>query len=349
MNLNFINKEFERLHTIESAIEYQFEPKSKVTNCGKRNIYYEDLKNDFIKEVNTFGFSPFILENFEKQRKNPNIMKYMDKKFNHGLTNYVKMQVKSVTVNPLSGVIIKKRPKTSKKEIKKKKIPIIEDTFYLKRKEVVKEKNQKETFLEKAFENLGGNKLNISSDEDEEDKLNTNMKKDDKNKKDNVKFGDNKMYNEIKDKLTEQLKEKFMKQKEYLHPLNNDNNINSIPQISISEFNKPEALKINFERFFAENINNNEFKKIVALSKNKEFLINQKDNKINTNSIKNDSKQKTPISKLSKEKKSKIKKYKNIIIQPSKSKSETFELFERCRPLKITKRKGRKIDENETK
>ena len=42
MNLNFINKEFERLHTLESAIEYQFEPKSKVTNCGKRNIYYED-------------------------------------------------------------------------------------------------------------------------------------------------------------------------------------------------------------------------------------------------------------------------------------------------------------------
>ena len=142
-----------------------------------------------------------------------------------------------------------------------------------------------------------------------------------------------------------------MKQKDFAHPSSNNNN--SIPQISISEFNKPEALKINFERFFAENINNNEYKKIVALSKNKEFLINQKDNKINTNSIKNDSKQKTPISKLSKEKKSKIKKYKNIIIQPSKSKSETFELFERCRPLKITKRKGSiikiKIDENETK
>ena len=292
MNLNFINKEFERLHTLESAIEYQFEPKSKVTNCGKRNIYYEDLKNDFIKEVNTFGFSPFILENFEKQRKNPNIMKYMDKKFNHGLTNYVKMQVKSINVNPLSGTIIKKRPKTSKKENKKKKIPLIENTFYLKRKEVVKEKNQKETFLEKAFENLGGNKLNISSDEDEEDKLNTNMKKDDKNKKDNVKFGDNKMYNEIKDKLTEQLKEKFMKQKEYLHPLNNENNINSIPQISISEFNKPEALKINFEKFFTENNSKEDIKKIIALSKNKDFLISNRDNKITTSNIKPDIKNK---------------------------------------------------------
>ncbi len=340
MNLNFTNKEFERLHTLESAIEYQFEPKSKVTNCGKRNIYYEDLKNDFIKEVNTFGFSPFILENFEKQRKNPNIMKYMDKKFNHGLTNYVKMQVKSVTVNPLSGVIIKKRPKTSKKEIKKKKIPIIEDTFYLKRKEVVKEKNQKETFLEKAFENLGGNKLNISSDEDEEDKLNTNMKKDDKNKKDNVKFGDNKIYNEIKDKLTEQLKEKFMKQKEYLHPLNNDNNINSIPQISISEFNKPEALKINFEKFFTENNSKEDIKKIIALSKNKDFLISNRDNKITTSNIKPDIKNKNLITKSSSARFNQMKKYKNIFKSPNQNKNEKFLLIEKSRPFHIFKGKA---------
>ena len=282
MNLNFINKEFERLHTLESAIEYQFEPKSKVTNYGKRNIYYEDLKNDFIKEVNTFGFSPFILENFEKQRKNPNIMKYMDKEFNHGLTNYVKMQVKSINVNPLSGTIIKKRPKTSKKENKKKKIPLIENTFYLKRKEVVKEKNHKETFLEKAFENLGGNKLNISSNEDEEGKINTNIKKNDKNKKDDNKNEDIKFYNEIKNQLAEQLKEKYIKQKDFLHPLNNVNDINTIPQISISEFNKPEALKINFEKFFTENKNKDDFKKIIFLSKNKDFLINNRENKIRT-------------------------------------------------------------------
>ena len=115
MNLNFINQEFQRLATVESAIDYEFEPKSKIKN-GKRNIYYEDLKNDFINEVNTFGFSPFILENFEKQRKNPNIMKYMDKKFNHGLTNYVKMQNKSIKINPLSGSVIKKKSKTAKKK-----------------------------------------------------------------------------------------------------------------------------------------------------------------------------------------------------------------------------------------
>ena len=81
-------------------------------------------------------------------------------------------------------LLLKKDQKLQKKKIKKKKIPLIENTFYLKRKEVVKEKNHKETFLEKAFENLGGNKLNISSNEDEEGKINTNIKKNDKNKKD---------------------------------------------------------------------------------------------------------------------------------------------------------------------
>ncbi len=340
MNLNFINKEFERLHTIESAIEYQFEPKSKVTNCGKRNIYYEDLKNDFIKEVNTFGFSPFILENFEKQRKNPNIMKYMDKKFNHGLTNYVKMQVKSVEVNPLSGTIIKKRPRTSKKEMKKKKVPIIENTFYLKRKEVVKEKNQKETFLEKAFENLGGNKLNISSDDDEEDKINANIKKNDKNKKDDNKIEENKMYIELKNKLSEQLKEKYMKQKEYLHPLNNINEANSIPLISISEFNKPEALKINFEKFFTENNNKDDFKKIIALTKNKDFLISNKDKKITTNFIKPDIKNKNLITKSSSARFNHMKKYKNIFKSPNQSKNEKFLLIEKSRPFHIFKGKA---------
>jgi len=343
MNLNFINQEFERLATIEGAIDFEFEPKSKL-KYGKRNIYYEDLKNDFINEVNTFGFSPFILENFEKQRKNPNIMKYMNKKFNQGLINYVKMQTKSVNINPLTGNVIKKKQKNINK-----KLPIIENTFYLKRKEIVKEKDKKDNFLQKAFENLGGNKLNISSDDDDEN-INSNQNNENKNNNQNNKNQLNKNYEELKKKLSNQLREKFIKPKDFSHPSNKVNN--SIPQISISEFNKPEALKINFERFFMDNINNNEYKKIVALSKNKEFLIN-KDNKITTNSIKNDNKQKTPTAKFTKEKKNKKRKFKNFIIQPSKSKSDTFELFEKCRPLRLIKKRESfiniKNNENETK
>ena len=94
--------------------------------------------------------------------------------------------------------------------------------------------------------------------------------------------GDIKFYNELKNQLAEQLKEKYIKQKDFLHPLNNVNDINTIPQISISEFNKPEALKINFEKFFTENKNKDDFKKIISLSKNKDFLINNRENKIRT-------------------------------------------------------------------
>jgi hypothetical protein len=94
--------------------------------------------------------------------------------------------------------------------------------------------------------------------------------------------GDIKFYNELKNQLAEQLKEKYIKQKDFLHPLNNVNDINIIPQILISEFNKPEALKINFEKFFTENKNKDDFKKIIFLSKNKDFLINNRENKIRT-------------------------------------------------------------------
>jgi len=59
MNLISINKEFERLQILEEYITFKFEPRSCVRD-GKRNIYYNDLKNDFVDEVNAYGFSPFI-------------------------------------------------------------------------------------------------------------------------------------------------------------------------------------------------------------------------------------------------------------------------------------------------
>ena len=63
MNLIFIDREFKRLETLEEYIDYEYEPKSKL-KIGKRNIYYLDLKNDFVDEVSTYGFSPFILEGY---------------------------------------------------------------------------------------------------------------------------------------------------------------------------------------------------------------------------------------------------------------------------------------------
>ena len=124
MNINFIGKEFERLARLEDFINYEYEPKTSM-KYGKRNIYFEDIKLDFINEVNTYGFSPFILQSFVEQRDNPNIMRFMTKKFNHGLTNYIKIQTKGVT--PFSKknkkrLSIQKSMKNLKKNINKKNI-----------------------------------------------------------------------------------------------------------------------------------------------------------------------------------------------------------------------------------
>ena len=158
-----------------------------------------------------------------------------------------------------------------------------------------------------------------------------------KNNKENTKTT-NKAYDEVKNKLAAQLREKYMKPKDYAHPLNNNNVSNSLPQISISEFNKPEALKINSEKFFSENNNKNDYKKIVALSKNKEFLISKKDGKVTTSVLKNENKQKSPITKMP-TKFNNMKKYKNILVSPSKNKNEKFLLFEKSRPLQLLKKK----------
>ena len=125
MNLHFIGKEFARLEKLEDIINYQYEPKSN-KRFGKRNIYFDDLKLDFINEVSTYGFSPFILKNFGEQRDDPNIMRYMTKKFNHGLTNYIKLKTHAIarhTSQEIKKYISQKKKKfknntKSKKNIK---------------------------------------------------------------------------------------------------------------------------------------------------------------------------------------------------------------------------------------
>jgi hypothetical protein len=59
MNLFYIDKEFKKLNVLEEFLTFKFEPRSKMRE-GKRHTYYNDLKNDFVDEVNAYGFSPFI-------------------------------------------------------------------------------------------------------------------------------------------------------------------------------------------------------------------------------------------------------------------------------------------------
>lgn len=260
MNLNFINKEFDRLNTLQECIDYQFEPKSKNIG-GKRNIYYEDLKHDFVNEVNTFGFSPFILENFEKQRKNPNVMKHMNKKFNHGLTNYVRKQNQQVKYKEQVRLLQEKK--------KKENLNKQQSSLHLKRKEAVKT-TKKETFLRKALENLAHNKLNISNEED----LLFEENKDDEISNDNLN-NKNEKTEDMQKRLVEANKKKIVEQlrEKYFQSIRDQPD--SLPKITIAEFEKPSALKVNFENLFVKKNKKGQEneKKIVALSKNKEYLF----------------------------------------------------------------------------
>jgi hypothetical protein len=179
MNLHFIGKEFERLGRLEDIINYQYEPKSN-KRFGKRNIYFEDIKLDFINEVNTYGFSPFILKNFSEQREDPNIMRYMTKKFNHGLTNYVKLKTQAITRHTSQEIkkYISKKQKQYKHEKKKKMPKVISSIYLVKKYEEKKIDEVRENFLQKALQGMGGHKLNISIDEEE------NKEKDKDNKED---------------------------------------------------------------------------------------------------------------------------------------------------------------------
>ena len=172
MNLHFIGKEFERLERLEDFINYQYEPKSN-KRLGKRNIYFEDLKLDFINEVNTYGFSPFILKNFGEQRDDPNIMRYMTKAFNHGLTNYVKLKTQAIThhsKNEIKKYISQKKKKLNLIKKPKKLKKIISSIYLIKKNEEKKVEEVRENFLQKALQGMGGHKLNISMDEEEDNK-----------------------------------------------------------------------------------------------------------------------------------------------------------------------------------
>ena len=171
MNIHFISKEFDRLEHLEDYINYEYEPKSN-KRLGRRNIYFDDIKLDFISEVNTYGFSPFILKNFSDQRDDPNIMRYMTKHFNHGLTNYIKQKTKAIAHHTSKEIkkYISNKKKLKSGKSKKKDKQIYTNIYLIKKSEEKKVDEIKKNFLQKALVNMAGYKLNISMDDDEENK-----------------------------------------------------------------------------------------------------------------------------------------------------------------------------------
>ena len=298
MNLNFIGKEFDRLGKLEDFINYEYEPKSN-KKIGKRNIYYNDIKLDFINEVNTYGFSPFILKNFSEQRDDPNIMRFMIKKFNHGLTNYVKLETRAITHHTTQE--IKKYISQKKKNKKNKKRKELYSNIFLIKKSGEKKKDEiKENFLQKALLEVGGNKLNLSMDDEEIQEGNKEKENEEKIKKMN-----NNNDSDIKQKkdLSKDQKELIMKEKEILEKRQEEKNIEllkkyiginkgkyiigkkdmkKLPNIFNNKNSKINTLKLLFQNkgYGLKNINSNDLdfnKKILTLSKNKELLKDKRD------------------------------------------------------------------------
>ena len=179
MNINLIGKEFEKLEEVDNYINYEFEPKTNI-KYGKRNIYFDEIKHEFINDVNIYGFSPYILQSFAEQRDNPNINKFIKKKFNYGYTNYIKIKAKNVL--PFSSRFHKKLKIKNTNRSKNDALKLIPDILLIKREnhKDIKLEEEKGNFLKKALGKLGGNKFCIYNEE-------TNKKQDDKKriKKDN--------------------------------------------------------------------------------------------------------------------------------------------------------------------
>ena len=291
MNINFIGKEFERLACLEDCINYEYEPKTNL-KYGKRNIYFDDIKLDFINEVNTYGFSPFLLESFVEQRDDPNIMKFITKKFNHGLTNYIKVQNKGLIFHSNKNkkkILSHKSTNNIKNYTNKKNTPkkenLISNIFLIKKNEDIKKNEEKEFFLQKAFGGMCGHKLNISTEEEKDkEKFKIKEKKNienNKNKKDSKDIH-NKDSMEEKNNI-ELLKKIFIGSEKKTKNSNNKlPNLNLIPGVnnfSYSNFNQGNLKsfldKLNKLPIDNQKYNYNLDNKILTLSKNRNILGNK--------------------------------------------------------------------------
>ena len=89
-NLKLINKAFDLLKNEEEKTNYCYEPMfPKKNKEWKRHFNYYELKKDFVKEINDYGFSPYFHETCEEQLKNKIILKFSKKK-DYNYTKYIK-------------------------------------------------------------------------------------------------------------------------------------------------------------------------------------------------------------------------------------------------------------------
>lgn len=283
MNLIHIDKQFNRLDKIEDYINQKFEPRSKGKHKIKKHIYYDDLEADFIDEVNAYGFSPYIQQSSELQRRDENIMRFKTNFINDGLLNYVKKRNKDskgvvnykLNENPLSVI----RSKSGLKSAMLRSSVESQRAKTAKNQSVVSE-DIKNNFLQKALEDLARNKINNDDDLNIFKEINKEKQKNRDSLKIKKDSSENKLKNTVQI-LNEENKEneKSLKRLSFINSLKYK--VRNDPMISISNFSQPDPQKLNYERFFnnahlirakTPSDTRSEFKKLVGLMKNKEVL-----------------------------------------------------------------------------
>ncbi len=226
----------------------------------------------------------------------------MTKKFNHGLTNYVRLETRAIahhTSKDIKKYLFRKKHKKQIKKNKSKKKEIYSNIFLVRKNEDKKKNEVKENFLQKALYEVGGNKLNISMEEEEE-QVNKEKENEEKNKLGNTKNSNQDELDIIKkNELSENQKEFILKEKELLEKKQDEKNIEllkkymginrgkhaigknelqQLPNLFNSNDAKKSTLKLVFQNkgYNSKTINlddlNNKNKKILSLSKNKELL-----------------------------------------------------------------------------
>ena len=94
-SLKIVNILFGSLDKKEKQLKYAFDPTFiKENKEWKRHLYYADLKSDFIKEINEYGFSPYLDQTCEQQKNNKIIMKFYKPNFISNI-NYIRKLHKS--------------------------------------------------------------------------------------------------------------------------------------------------------------------------------------------------------------------------------------------------------------
>ena len=89
-NLNSIINEINILKKEEAKVNYYFEPMyTKKNKNWKRHLIFFELRQDFIKDVTDYGFSPYIAKTYSEQKDNKNILRFC-KSQDYGFSDYLK-------------------------------------------------------------------------------------------------------------------------------------------------------------------------------------------------------------------------------------------------------------------